>query len=403
MLVTFDDIHQTNEARETDRQKARLFFAIGETEQPTRKRLASQLAIRPSTVTALVKELIEDGLISEGEAAATARKGRPEILLNLVAGRQMALVIHMISHDIRGVLLDINGEIRVEHALRMDLENADNDGLSRAFRQVARSLLDNTPTGARVPGIALSVPGIVDSGGGRWVYAARWPRMAEMTFDDLAERSGLPIRVERNLNLELRARLQRRADERQANILFVHWGHGIGSALARDGHVLNSTVGSLGEFGHWRTADAVARPCICGHEGCLETEAALWALLPMIRRDFPDAPTEEWAFERFLRSHDLAGHPVIRRATETFARSLGNLYLAFFPDRIILTGPFVQDGAIMRRLEAVFRERLPAYAEGRVTLHAARPGADDEILGAALPIFRESLRDLLLARETKGY
>ncbi len=403
MLVTFDDIHRTNEARETDRQKARLFFAIGETEQPTRKRLASQLGIRPSTVTALVKELIEDGLVSEGKSAATARKGRPEIFLNLVAGRQMALVIHMISHDIRGVLLDINGEIRVEHAVRMDLENADNKGLSRAFRQVATSLLDNVPPGARVPGIALSVPGIVDSEGGRWVYASRWPRMAEMTFDDLAEHSGLPIRVERNLNLELRARLQRRADERQANILFVHWGHGIGSALARDGHVLNSAVGSLGEFGHWRTVEGPSRPCICGQEGCLETEAALWALLPSIRRDFADAPTEEWAFERFLRSHDLAGHPVIRQATETFARSLGNLYLAFFPDRIILTGPFVQDGVIMRRLEEVFRERLPAYAEGRVALRAARPGADDEILGAALPIFRDSLQDVLLARETKGY
>lgn len=403
MLVAFEDIHQTNEARETDRQKARLYFAIGETGDATRKRLARQLGIRPSTVTALVKELIEDGLVSEGAATPTARKGRPEILLNLVPGRQMALVIHVVSHDIRGVLLDINGEIRVEHALRVEYETADNARLTKAFRQVATSLMDNIPDGCDIPGIAISVPGIVDSEGGRWVYASRWPHMAELTFDGLARHCGLPIRIERNLNLELRARMQRRAEERYANILFVHWGHGIGSALARDGHVLNTAVGSLGEFGHWRTDGGNSRPCICGQDGCLETEAALWALLPHIRRDYQDAPEEQWAFERYLRSNDLAAHPAIHEATAVFARNLGNLYLAFFPDRIILTGPFVQDRAIMKHLETVFRERLPPYAEGRVSLHAARPGADDEIIGAALPVFRDALRSRLLARETKGY
>ncbi|MBL6945488.1 MAG: ROK family transcriptional regulator [Rhodospirillales bacterium] len=403
MLVAFDDIHETNEARETDRQKARLFFAIGETEHATRKRLAKQFGIRPSTVTALVKELIEDGLVSEGRVAATARKGRPEIYLNSVPGRQMALVIHIVSHDIRGVLLDINGEIRIEHAVRLDDKQADNEGLSNAFRQVAMALLDSVPFGAEVPGIAVSVPGIVDSAGGRWVYASRWPRMAGMTFEKLVDCSGLPTRVERNLNLELRARLQRRADERNENILFVHWGHGIGSAHARNGHVLNSGVGSMGEFGHWTTARDEDRACICGQKGCLETEAALWALLPAIRRDFPDAPADEWAFERFLRSNNLAGHPVIQEATEIFARNLRNLYMAFFPDRIILTGPFVQNDRIMTRLDAEFRNRLPVYSQGLVSLRAARPGVDDEILGSALPVFQNALRDLLLARGTKGY
>ena len=83
-----------------------------------------------------------------------------------------------------------------------------------------------------------------------------------------------------------------------------------------------------------------------------------------------------------------------------FSLALSNLYAAFFPERIVLTGPFVQQQKIISTIEAGFSERVPAYARGRFSLRAARPGTGDEIVGAALPLLERALRRLLTARET---
>ena len=56
----------------------------------------------------------------------------------------------------------------------------------------------------------------------------------------------------------------------------------------------------------------------------------------------------------------------------------------------------------MKRLDSEFRDRLPVYSQGLVSLRGARAGVNDEILGSALPVFRNGLRGLLLARGTKG-
>lgn len=403
MLVAFDSIVENGSIRETDRQKERIFRGIGTAQSTTRKRLAIEYGLRPATVTALVRELIEDGLVAEGKTLNTASKGRREVFLEPVPGRLITLVVHIVSHIVRGVLVDLTGDVVAEETRLLNPEVADNRVLSDAMREVALALLDKLPPGAEMTGIGISVPGIVDPEGRRWVYTSRWPLMAGLTFDDLEAQSGLPVRIERNLNVELRSRLKRRPNGGTVNILFVHWGYGIGSAYAHDGRVLSSGLGSLGEFGHWTVVENKSRICICGQKGCLETEAALWALLPLIREDFPDAPADEWAFARFLKDHDLAKHGAIQDAVGVFAQALRNLNMAFFPDEIIITGPFVQHPEIMSRLQAQFRDRLPTFAQDAVVLEVAQPGADEEIVGSALPLFQEALQGLLLARETRGY
>ncbi len=391
MLALLDDL----ETSHAGRAKALLYRDIARGDRATRKRLAQRLGMRPATVSGLIGEMIDDGLVVEGRPEGAARKGRPEIPLRAAPARLVALVLRVVSRDIRGVLVDLAGRPVAEHTVPLDRRSAENAAILAAFEAAAKPLLASVPAGSGACGVAVSVPGLVDAAHGRWAYSSRWPRMRDITFDALATTLGWPIRVDRNLNVELRARLLRRPEERDGSVLFVHWGYGVGSSFADNGRIVTSRLGGFAEFGHWTVAPGSDRRCRCGQTGCLEAEAGLWALLPELRASHGAVPSDELAFEQFLARPGIAELPAIARATEAMAGALRNLYLAFFADRIVLTGPFSRHPAIMARLDASFRRHLPDFVTAPVPLRTARAGADDEIVGSALPLLQAGLLPLL--------
>jgi transcriptional regulator of PTS gene len=397
MLVPIETLFTGLMVRALDRDKARVFAAIGDMEAATRKRLAAHLGIRPTTVSVLVNELVVDGLLAEQQPLAPSRQGRPEIVLNIRPDRFLVLMIHIVSHDIRCALVNLDGMIVRERVAGFDRTEAGNDELITEMADLVDRVAGEAPAGSTILGIGVAVPGIIDPAGRRWIYSARWPRMSELSFDAIAGRTGLPMRVSRNLSLELRTRLMRRPEERHGGVLFVHWGYGIGSAFAWNGTVLESSVGSFGEFGHWTVDPASAVRCHCGETGCLETAASLWALLPEIRKTFPDAPADEYAFEAFLSERKLASLPAVENAVDTFALALANLHKAFYAERIVLTGPFAAEPEILTRLNRVFDRHMPAYARDKYRMYVARRGPTDVIHGCSTPFFEEVLRSIFLS------
>jgi transcriptional regulator of PTS gene len=105
--------------------------------------------------------------------------------------------------------------------------------------------------------------------------------------------------------------LLRKKEEREGSVLLIHWGYGIGSSYALNGSVIESSIGSFGEFGHWTVDPSSMRQCHCGESGCLETIASLWSLLPELRTIYPVVPSEETAFEAFTRENDISELPMI--------------------------------------------------------------------------------------------
>ncbi|MBT3278712.1 MAG: ROK family transcriptional regulator [Phycisphaerales bacterium] len=394
MLVSFETIFSGHAVSALDRDKAKVFQAVCGDGPATRKRLAKHMGMRPTTVSRLVNELIDDGLIEETRPVDPTRQGRPEILLEPKTNRFLVLMIHVVSHDIRCALVDMEGAVIREQVAKFERTEADNDKIAAAVTARVNRLTEEIPDGSTVLGIGVAVPGIIDPERRRWIYSARWPRMSAFSFDALTERTGLPIRVDRNLNLELRTRLMRRTEERKGGVLFIHWGYGIGSAYAWNGTVIESSVGSFGEFGHWTVDSLSDQRCHCGEIGCLETVASLWSLLPEIRNVFPEAPTDEFAFEAFLRDKKLAALPAVEKAVDTFALALANLNKAFYAERIVLTGPFVAESKILEQLERVFRSRLPEYARDKCRMYVAQRGATDVIQGCSMPFFEDKMRNV---------
>ena len=123
-----DDIFAETRPRRTDLAKARIFLAIagvGSGKRQTRRTLTEGLSLRQATVSAMVGELIQSGLVRETEKSAPSGKGRPETSLAVRAERIMVPVIQVISRDIRGVLLDLNGNEVSETSVTLDEDAAE--------------------------------------------------------------------------------------------------------------------------------------------------------------------------------------------------------------------------------------------------------------------------------------
>lgn len=401
---TVDDIFADTRVRRTDLAKARIFLAIferGQTDTHTRRSLSQDLSLRPATVSAMVGELIEDGLVAETDRAATTGKGRPEACLQLQANRMAMAAIEVTSRTIRGVLVNLEGRTVAEASLAIEEDEAEQENLLAAFKAVAGDVLAQRPAGADIPGIGIALPGIVDERALTWISAARWPRMTNLDFHGLAEATGLKVRIERKRQSELRAHFQSHPEERTGGTLFVSWGYGISSAYAQNGTVLTSTMGGFGDLGHWLVEPENGRKCLCGQTGCLEAHAALWALMPEIRKSFPDIGTHPPAIRALLRSRDVSHLPRIEHATRLFALSLHNLFKTFFPDRVVLSGYFPENPWICERVRRLFFANMPQYARGRVSLEVKDPNVDDAVIGVSRPFFQESLRPFLVARDVR--
>ena len=401
---TVDDIFPDARVRRTDLAKARIFLAIferGGNGTHTRRSLSQDLSLRPATVSAMVGELIADGLIAETDRTASVGKGRPEVGLQLQAGRVVTAAIEVLSRTIRGVLVDIEGRTVAETSIALEEDEAEQTNVMAVFREVTRAILAQCPAQATLPGIGIALPGIVDERGLRWISAARWPRMQNIDFTGLAGETGLTVRIERKRQAELRAHFQNHPEERQGGVLYVSWGYGISSAYAQNGAVLASSMGGFGDLGHWLVDTENGRKCLCGQTGCLEAHAALWALMPEIRAAYPDVANDPGAIRTLLRSHDISHLPRIERATRLFTLSLHNLFKTFFPDRIVLSGYFPENPWIWERVRKLFFANMPRYAVGRVTLELKDLNADDAVIGVSTPFFQEALRPLLVARDVR--
>lgn len=80
------------------------------------------------------------------------------------------------------------------------------------------------------------------------------------------------------------------------------------------------------------------------------------------------------------------------------AVTLRNLAMLLGPQQIDLTGPFVQNREVFRRLCDEFDKLLPPDSKtadhSKVSIDVARAGLKDEIIGAAYPLFENALFEL---------
>ncbi|MGI8664615.1 MAG: ROK family protein [Jatrophihabitans sp.] len=244
-----------------------LFEAVL-TRGPLSRRDAARLTgLSAASVTKLVKPMISHGYLIENVREAGV-PGRPQIPLQVDAGRHHAVGIKLMDGEIVGVVADLHAEVQSAH--RMKYADTSPAGVVSAIDEMTAILLERSPVErSRLLGIGIGLGGHVNGSTGVVVESPflGWRNVPLRQL--LTQRLQLPVVIENDVNTLAVAEQWFGAGSSFASFALVTIGVGVGCALVLDGQLWRGVSGAAGEFGHM-VVDPDGPVCHCGKRGCLE-------------------------------------------------------------------------------------------------------------------------------------
>lgn len=349
----------------------------------TRASLAEVTGLTKTTVSKLVADLLEAGLVVETGAVRAGERGRPGVEVR-VSGDRIAAVGLEINVDYLAVrVVDLTRRVRLRLTQAVDNRLSKPMDVIGDLRRLARSALAQAEgTGLHVVGAGLAVPGPVDVESGEIHNAPNlgWRNVPVGTALDL----GVPLRVENEANLAALGELWFGAG--RADFLYVSGEIGIGAGLVVNGALFRGSRGFAGELGH-----VVVTPegpeCRCGARGCLEQYAGQDAFL--------DAVADRSSFAHGIEAivaHLEQGDPTTEAACEKAGWALGVALSSAInlvdPHTIVLGGIYAPlfpwiGGVVAETIGgrlAQMRATAPPVEVSRLGSEAAALGAAGQVL-----------------------
>lgn len=353
---------------------------------PSRADVATATGLTRGSVSALVDLLIGARLVAELPPAVTARAGRPAVPL-VPASRTVVGLGAEVNVDYIGVrALDLAGEVLAHRTTAGDFRHSDPAAVLALLAGLVGEVRAELPPSARLAGIGLALPGLVDRVTGPLRLA---PNLGWRDVDVVAlltahpEVDGLAVRLANEANLAARA--EARAGVAGQSFLYVSGEVGIGAAIVLDGEVFVGRHGWGGELGH-TVVDQQGPRCTCGARGCLEQYAGKDALLRAAGRDVEE-PVD--ALVAAAGAGDERAARALRSGGEALGVALANFINLVDVETVVLGGiyaplaPWLTE-SVVAQLRA--RVLASAWADARVGVAAAGPHA--AMTGAAVVVLR---------------
>jgi predicted NBD/HSP70 family sugar kinase len=334
----------------------------------SRADLAKLVGLTPATVSAVIKELLDTGLVDE-LGRTSGGVGKPATMVGIEPEARHIVTVSLSEPDqFVGALVNLAGKV----VLRRIYDRGERTGLD-ALELVA-TICEDLIADAERPllGIGVASPGIVDHTG-TVLRAARldWHKLA--VADHLAARTGLEVYVVNDANASALAELTFGVAH-SSDFLMVRVDQGVGVGLVLDGALYRGSRSASGEIGHV-VVDPEGSLCTCGKRGCLETEISA----PLLGR-------------RLGAADGVGEVDVLRRAGERLGIALATVLSALDIGDVILSGPEPVVTETFRRaaIEAVAARTMPEISE-ELRLRASSFGDDDVVLGAAALVLDQEL------------
>ncbi len=335
----------------------------------SRADLARATGLTRVTISDLVADLIEEGLVEELGVRPGQRVGKPAILVGMRTTAHQIVSVDLTDDAVlRGAVLTLAGDIVERRQCAVD--GRAGDELIELLLRFTRSLL--AAASAPVVGVGVGSPGIVDAAG--TVLEApnrRWynvPLAAHLTG-----RLGLPVHVANDANIAALGEFTFGAASDTA-VLVLTVGEGVGAGIVLDGARVRGHGDAAGELGHVTVVDH-GRRCACGRTGCLETVLSVPALRRAI--DGLDRQDSDAHLASVGRVLGIALAPVVSA-----------LNLA----EIVVAGPAdLLDGALCEAALDTIRERTMPVIGAGLALRMATLDEDVVLAGAAVLVLSGQL------------
>jgi predicted NBD/HSP70 family sugar kinase len=355
----------------------------------SRQDLARETGLSPASVSNVVSELIEAGLVVEA-GSVESDGGRPRVLLKTAAGYG-----HLVGVDVgeTRVMVELF-DLGLTQLAKADLPLGDGGHDERA---VVRHILDGLPAvieGASVDpasiiGVGVGVPGVIEHGPEAVVHCQTigWDGVPLERM--LREGTRLPLFVDNGATALGQAEMWFGAGRGHRGAVVALIGSGVGAAVMIDGSPYRGAAGSAGEWGH-TTSRVGGAPCRCGSRGCLESYVGATALLERYRAAGGPAGTdEEAALAGLLADPSEAAAALREDIAEHLGAGIADLVNLFSPEKIIIGGwaGLLIGGRMLDRIVAATAAYALRQPFAQTSIELCHLGPEAVAVGAAtLPL-----------------
>jgi glucokinase-like ROK family protein len=367
----------------------------------SRADIARHTGLSRTTVSSLVTDLIDRGLISEGvgvdQRDVQSGAGRPPVLLALDRSAGAAIGIDMGHSHLRVAVADLSHAVLAQAERQIDVDESAAESMAAATELVEAVLEEASVPRDRVINVGLGMPGPISHRTGAVESSTIMPGWAGVIVGaEMEQRLGLPVVVENDANLGALGEALFGAGQGAQEIVYLKVSSGIGAGMIVGGRIHHGAGGTAGEIGHL-LVDEDGHVCRCGNRGCLETVAATPGLLEQLSRTHgTDLGIEDVI--GLARGGDPGCRRVIADAGQHIGRAVAMLCNLLNPARIIVGGDLsAADDLLLDPLRGALRRyAIPSAAED-AEVSTGVLGEQAEVRGAVALAIGEADRPLMQA------
>lgn len=355
----------------------------------SRSEIARELNVTRTTAGNAVKLLLDEALVWEPEGLVeAARIGRPSISLSLNPSGAFFVGLSIETTALTAVLVDLSMATLTTAIEPLGPDDCDVDAVSVKLTAMAEAVMRKAGRKRdRIRGIGISIPGLVDRTG--LIKSAPFLGWRDVDLRGRLRASlgeGVEIRVCNDAMALARAVCATSGEADTREFLMVLMSEGIGSALVRQGTVVEGANGYAGEIGQM----VMAATCGQGRRDTFQLLAGHRFFLPFVE---PGRPVIE-ALAGLAANGSTA--PEFEEALRLWAERLTagflNAIRLLDPERIVLGGPLSRlFPRVADKVRASLFEELLGMQAPPITVCAF--GAEGAAVGAAATI-RENLFEL---------
>jgi predicted NBD/HSP70 family sugar kinase len=325
--------------------------------------------LSPASVSNVVRELIDEGIVIEAGAVDPDGGRRPGVL-RMAPEYGYAIGVDIGETRVEVELFDLGMTARAKVLYRLDPgERAVSVVVERILAGLDAVLADSGVDVTAVIGVGVGVPGIVEEGPEVLVHCQAYGWDAVPLERLLRVGTSLPLWFENCAKTMGQAELWFGAGRGAQHAVVALIGSGVGAALISGGSIYRGATSSAGEWGHTRVVVG-GRTCRCGSAGCLEAYVGAEAILERYGR--PLVGDEESALAALIdmAATSASAATILDETVVYLGAGLANLINLFNPERVVLGG---WAGLLLG-------ERLPAISDATRSLSLRQPFAATSIV-----------------------
>ena len=356
--------------------------------------LGKELNFSVPTVTKMVGELIEDGIVMDFGKMETPGGRRPNIYgLNQSSGYFIGVDISQKSVHIG--LINFKGDL-IDEQMDISFEEAHPHERFERLCEIIEDFMSHTVVPKdKILSIGINISGRVNPQTGHsysFFYFDERP-LTEM----FEEKLGIDVSIDNDSRAMAYGEYIKGRVQAEKNIIYVNVGWGLGLGVIVNGQLYYGKSGFSGEFGHI-TAFENEILCHCGKKGCLETEASGSALyrkfLEKLHNGQSSLLTQQKENEDEITlndiidvalQEDILAIELIEEVGNTLGKHVAGLINLFNPELVIIGGTLANAGDY---LILPLRSAIKKYSLNLVnkdsSIKVSKLGDKAGLLGASL-------------------